>query len=198
MGQECASDRQLLCFGLEFALAFAGLCESISLFWLELWSMPRHRFAAIELMPHELQEAKTKGGKCLWTDRAAECLAPGSCRLSFANPTELQCRPPAPAAPPSARLLFAAEVGHPPHQGVPKRAPHVQGRAAAPQNGAHHREQEQLAGPTYRGAAGQVGHRPRRAACPPQAATRRLDDRRGYRHVQPAEGAGGEGQSADG
>lgn len=53
MGWECAHlirGRRLLCFHLEFALPFAGLCESISLFCLELWSMPRRRYAASEVV----------------------------------------------------------------------------------------------------------------------------------------------------
>lgn len=61
MGRECAHlirARRLLCFRLAFALAYAGLCESISLCWLELRSMPRHRYTASELMPHRLQEEK--------------------------------------------------------------------------------------------------------------------------------------------
>lgn len=94
MGRECAHlirARRLLCFRLAFALAYAGLCENISLCWLELWSMPHHRYTASELIPHRLQGEKpnataTKKKQCLWTDRPAECLAPRSCRLSFATP----------------------------------------------------------------------------------------------------------------
>lgn len=207
MGRECAHlirARRLLCFGLAFALACAGLCESISLCWLELRSMPRHRCTASELMPHRLQEEKPnataakkqKNSACgltdlqsVWLPGVAACLlqphrvaVPASCsRRSTLCPS-----------------TFAAEVGHPSHQGDPQRAPHVQGGAAASQNGAHHREQEQLAGPAHRGAAGEAGHRPRGAGRPPQAAVRRLDDGGGHRHVQPAEDAGGAGQYTGG
>lgn len=67
------------------------------------------------------------------------------------------------------------------HQGDVQRAPHVPRGAPPAQAGAHHLQQEQLAGPADRGAAGQAGDQPHRA--PPQAAGR-LADRGRHRHVQ--------------
>lgn len=87
MDRECAHFiRQLLCFGLEFALAFAGLCESISLFWLELWSMPCHRFAVFELMRISCRKKKPKAAFACGLTRAAECFAPRKLPLVFYKP----------------------------------------------------------------------------------------------------------------